>query len=219
MVTERETQEMTATDWLEHAEEELAKILTSLMQVPRGSKGVFLDLILGKAAATSTGVGILGLISTFGTASTGTAIASLSGAAATSSQLAWMGSLIGGGMFAGTLLTGGLGLAAGYFAIKFINGRPRELEELNDIEKNIFASCSYFLKTVKDEINHREATEDQLKEFAISVRELCSYIDKHTIEMDDDSDLNIGKNLALKHLWNLTASVGRLDTYCEEYVS
>ena len=210
---------VTASDWLEYAEEELELILTSLMQVPDGSKSKFFDVVLGKVAATSTGVGILGLVGTFGTASTGTAIASLSGAAATSSQLAWMGGLIGGGVFAGTLLTGGLGIAAGYFAIQFLNGRPREPEQLNKIEQNIFASCSYFLKAVKDEQVSRSASVAQIRDFSRQIQKLCANIDGYMTANDNKENFSLASNLAPRHMWNLTQAVNRLDDYCDEFVS
>ncbi len=57
------------------------------------------------AVGVMTGVGLTGLVTTFGAASTGTAIASLSGIAAENAILAWFGG--------GSLAAGGLGMAAG----------------------------------------------------------------------------------------------------------
>lgn len=90
--------------------------------------------------------GLIGLVSTFGTAGTGTAIGTLSGAAATNATMAWIGGIIGGGMLAGTVLTGGLVLAVGAGTYKFMSSTSREYSNLEKDEREIVDKCILLIR-------------------------------------------------------------------------
>ena len=102
--------------------------------------------LASKLVGASTAGGLIGLVSTFGTAGTGTAIGTLSGAAATNATMAWIGGIVGGGMVAGTVLTGGLVIAVGAGAYTFMSSKAREYSKLEKDEREIVDKCILLIR-------------------------------------------------------------------------
>jgi len=109
------------------------------------------ELIASKLGGVGATGGVLGLISTFGTAGTGTAIGTLSGAAATNATLAALGSIIGGGMFAGGLLAVGMTAGSGMLIYKLIKSKPREYDSLPPNDRAIIDKCFILIKAIEEE--------------------------------------------------------------------
>ena len=102
--------------------------------------------LAAKLVGSSASGGLIGLVSTFGTAGTGTAIGTLSGAAATNATMAWIGGIVGGGMVSGTVLTSGLVIAVGVGAYKFMSSKAREYSELTKEEREIVDKCILLIR-------------------------------------------------------------------------
>lgn len=112
------------------------------------------EVLASKLAGLGVSGGILGLVSTFGTAGTGTAIGTLSGAAATNATLAWVGGIIGGGMFAGTIITGGLAIASGAYAYKLFKSKPKEYEDLEPIDRQVVDKCIILIRFIDEQTDN-----------------------------------------------------------------
>gem|GEM_PF-2510062 len=109
------------------------------------------EIIASKLGGVGTAGGVLGLISTFGTAGTGTAIGTLSGAAATNATLAALGSVIAGGMFAGGILVVGITAGSGMIFYKLLKSKPREYDSLPENERLLVDKCFILIKAIKEE--------------------------------------------------------------------
>ena len=105
---------------LETTKAELNYIVSCILQTDQETAAAYTSraatAVAAKMTAAGVSTGLLGLVSTFGTASTGTAIAGLSGAAQTTATLYWVGSWVGGGVAWGAAITGGVGLVVGVVA-------------------------------------------------------------------------------------------------------
>lgn len=147
--------------WLSEACSTLELTIANILQVPQKEISSFSNrvsrAVAVKAGGAATAAGILGLVSTFGTASTGTAIASLSGAAASNASLYWVGSIIGGGVWIGGILTGGVGIAAAILAMKAIMGKQRAIDKLTDEEQGIINAALALAKVFREQIELNKA--------------------------------------------------------------
>jgi hypothetical protein len=153
-------------DFLEKITKTLNRIIACVFQTNENAAEKWSERIgkglTAKLAGAGAATSFTGLVAAFGSAGTGTAISTLSGAAATSSTLAWIGGLVGGGMFTGGLLTLGLATGAGFLAIKSMSSKPRNYEDLEDLEKSIVDNCSVLISLIKqkDDINQIYKKED-----------------------------------------------------------
>lgn len=136
-------------------EQALTDVVAAIQQISNKQARRIVGIIVSKVGAVAAVGGITGLISMFGTASTGAAIGGLSGAAATTAQLYWVGSLVGLGATGGGLLlagTGlGLGVAAAFVVRRKLYGASRSIDELQDHERAVLASCAPVIKALQEE--------------------------------------------------------------------
>jgi len=122
--------------------------------------------LTAKMAGAGASAGLLGLVSTFGTASTGAAIAGLSGAAQSTATLYWVGSWVGGGVAAGALLTGGVAIGIGLLAYQCIKSTPRTEESFLDIDRSIVNSAAFLVSQLDEELRkNREPSGQELTLF------------------------------------------------------
>ena len=118
-------------------------------------------VLTAKMAGAGASAGLLGLVSTFGTASTGTAIAGLSGAAQSTATLYWIGSWVGGNVAVGALLTGGLGIGIGLLAYQCIKSTPRTEDSFLDIDRSIVNSAAFLVSQIDEELTRNREPSDQ----------------------------------------------------------
>ncbi|MBW0159589.1 hypothetical protein [Sedimentimonas flavescens] len=141
-----------ASTSLEHLEDTLTQIVSSIRQTSDRRTRIFVKAVIGKLGGAMAVGGIAGLVSTFGAASTGTAIAALSGAAATTAQLYWIGSLVGLGVAGGGLMLAaggiGVGVAAGMWGRNKLLGQVRSEGDLQDHEKAILVASITLINAV-----------------------------------------------------------------------
>jgi hypothetical protein len=139
---------------LQTTKAELIYINACILQISQGEAEKLANklgmAIASKIAGVATVGGLLGLVSTFGTAGTGTAIGTLYGAAATNATMAWVGSLVGGGMAAGAAVTGGLGLAVGVGVYTLLSSQARQFEDLSDQERRIVEATGFLIAAIND---------------------------------------------------------------------
>ena len=117
----------------------------ALLRQPVGHSSKAVRILVGKLGAAGSSVGIFAMASLIGVASTGTAIGTLSGAAFTSAALAW----VGGSVFMGSIVLavasvlGGVlaSLWAGLLFKKFLTGKRRKRENLNDRDRKLVDAC------------------------------------------------------------------------------
>ncbi len=117
--------------------------------------------LTAKMAGAGASAGLLGLVSTFGTASTGTAIAGLSGAAQSTATLYWVGSWVGGNVAVGALLTGGLAIGIGLLAYQCIKSTPRTEDSFLDIDRSIVNSAAFLVSQIDEELTRNREPSDQ----------------------------------------------------------
>lgn len=141
---------------LEHLEESLNAVVAAIRQDSEKRTRIFVNTVIGKTTGIAAVTGIATLITAFGTAGTGAAIGSLTGAAATTAQLYWVGSIIGLGTAAGgVILTGtgiGIGVGGGLVAKRWLFGKPRPEDDLQDHEKAILVACITLIKAIRQQI-------------------------------------------------------------------
>jgi len=155
---------------LKTTQSELNYIVSCIMQVDSQTASDYTGragkAITARLIGAGTSSGLLGLVSTFGTASTGTAIGSLSGAAASNATLAWVGSIIGGGVAAGTIATGGVALVVGIGAYKLLGSAARDYDSLNNIDRQVVDTCCLLIKGIKQQLNsNSKATAEDMHRF------------------------------------------------------
>jgi hypothetical protein len=169
------------------------------------------ELLASKLAGLGFSGGMLGIVSTFGTAGTGTAIGTLSGAAATNATLAWIGGIIGGGMFAGTILTGGLAMGVGIFTYKLFKSKPREYEKLEKIDRQVVDKCIILIRVIDeltDGVNIPE--KEVVKNFAKNdIMELYKLVKEHKNDMKKRMDKKNHLAFSIKSLPSLDKIVIR----------
>ena len=138
---------------LQHLEETLNAIVAAIRQDSEKRTRIFVNTVIGKTTGIAAVTGIATLIAAFGTAGTGAAIGSLTGAAATTAQLYWVGSIIGLGTAAGGVIlagTGiGIGVGGGLVAKRWLFGKPRPEDDLQDHEKAILVACITLIKAIR----------------------------------------------------------------------
>ena len=146
---------------LEHLEESLNAVVAAIRQDSEKRTRIFVNTVISKTTGIAAVTGIASLISAFGAASTGAAIGSLTGAAATTAQLYWVGSIIGLGTAAGGVIlagTGiGIGVGGGLIAKRWLYGRPRPEDDLQDHEKAILVACITLIKAIRQQIESGSA--------------------------------------------------------------
>lgn len=147
---------------LQHLEATLNAVVSAIRQDSEKRTQVFVNTIIGKTSGIAALTGLSALISGFGAASTGAAIGSLTGAAATTAQLYWVGSLIGLGTAAGGVMlagTGiGIGVGGGLLAKRWIFGKPRTEDDLQDHEKAILVACITLIKAIRQQVESGSPT-------------------------------------------------------------
>lgn len=141
---------------LQHLEETLNTVVAAIRQDSEKRTRIFVNTVIGKTTGIAAVTGITTLITAFGAASTGTAIGTLTGAAATTAQLYWVGSIIGLGTAAGGVMlagTGiGIGVGGGLIAKRWLFGKPRQEDDLQDHEKAILVACITLIKAIRQQI-------------------------------------------------------------------
>ncbi len=141
---------------LQHLEETLNAIVAAIRQDSEKRTRIFVNTVIGKTTGIAAVTGIATLIAAFGTAGTGAAIGSLTGAAATTAQLYWVGSIIGLGTAAGGVIlagTGiGIGVGGGLVAKRWLFGKPRPEDDLQDHEKAILVACITLIKAIRQQV-------------------------------------------------------------------
>lgn len=141
---------------LEHLEECLNAVVAAIRQDSEKRTRIFVNTVIGKTTGIAAVTGIATLITAFGTAGTGAAIGSLTGAAATTAQLYWVGSIIGLGTAAGGVIlagTGiGIGVGGGFVAKRWLFGKPRPEDDLQDHEKAILVACITLIKAIRQQV-------------------------------------------------------------------
>ena len=141
---------------LQHLEGTLNAIVAAIRQDSEKRTRIFVNTVISKTTGIAAITGIATLISAFGAASTGAAIGSLTGAAATTAQLYWVGSIIGLGTAAGGVIlagTGiGIGVGGGLVAKRWLFGKPRPEDDLQDNEKAILVACITLIKAIRQQI-------------------------------------------------------------------
>ena len=119
-------------------------------------------VLASKFVGASTAGGLIGLVSTFGTAGNGTAISGLSGAAATNATMTWIGGIIGGSMLAGTVLTGGFVIVVGAYTYRFMSSKARDYAKLEKDEREIVDKCILLIRYI-DELIEKLCFPSQLE--------------------------------------------------------
>lgn len=141
---------------LEHLERTLTRTVAAIRQESERRTRMLLNMALGKTAGATTVAGIGGWIAAFGVASTGTPIAVLSGAAANSATLYWLGSLVGLGVAAGSIILTGtffvIAFIAGFGGRKWLIGKPRSDDSLQEHERAILVAARSMIAAVKSQI-------------------------------------------------------------------
>ena len=170
--------------------ERLNYIVACILQTDVKNANKFTKNVGQALASKLTGAGVsgglLGLVSTFGTAGTGTAIGTLSGASATSATLAWVGGIVGGGMVAGTVLTGGLAVGVGFVTYKLISSKEREYSELTTKERDIVDKAIIIIR-IMDEIIEtlsfptKEKMKDYLNDYICPLAQLVIENEDHIL--------------------------------------
>lgn len=172
-------------DPVERLESALIDVVAAIQQVSNRQARRVVNILVAKASAAAAVGGITGLISMFGTASGGAAIAGLHGAAATTAQLYWVGSLVGLGVAGGgVILAGaglGLGVAAAHGVRRKLFGRRRSVDDLQEHERAVLASCAPVIKALQEQASTGEKpARDEMRIVAEQVLiPLVHHIDLH----------------------------------------
>ncbi len=147
---------------LQHLEETLNAMVAAIRQDSEKRTRIFVNAVVSKTTGIAAVTGISTLISAFGAASTGAAIGSLTGAAATTAQLYWLGSIIGLGTAAGGVLLAGTGIGASVggslLAKRWLFGKSRPEDELQDHEKAILVASITLIKAIRQQIESGVST-------------------------------------------------------------
>lgn len=142
---------------LQHLEETLNAVVAAIRQDSEKRTRIFVNTVISKTTGVAAVTGIATLISAFGAASTGAAIGTLTGAAATTAQLYWVGSLIGLGTAAGGVMlagTGiGIGVGGGLIAKRWLFGKSRPEDDLQEHEKAIVVACITLIRAIRQQID------------------------------------------------------------------
>lgn len=155
----------------------LKNIVATIYQINENT--VIENLAIAKTTGLGLTAGTFTLASLVGTASTGTAIGTLSGAAATNATLAW----VGGSIFAGSLMLFCGAVAGGYFAVTIWNSKPRTLEELTEIDKEIISDCLKLAQAIDLEDSHHYSQEELKMIYDSAFHPLLMKIYKHNDEL------------------------------------
>lgn len=141
---------------LEHLEENLNAVVAAIRQDSEKRTRIFVNTVIGKTAGITAVTSISTLIAAFGVAANGAAIGPLVGAAATSAQLYWVGSIVGLGAAAGGVIlagTGvGVGVGGGLVAKRWLFGKHRPEDDLQDHEKAILVACITLIKAIRHQV-------------------------------------------------------------------
>lgn len=141
---------------LEHLEESLNAVVAAIRQDSEKRTRIFVNTVIGKTAGITAVTSISALIAAFGVAANGAAIGPLVGAAATSAQLYWVGSIVGLGAAAGGVIlagTGvGVGVGGGLVAKRWLFGKHRPEDDLQDHEKAILVACITLIKAIRHQV-------------------------------------------------------------------
>lgn len=141
---------------LPHLEDTLNAVVAAIRQDSEKRTRIFVNTVISKTTGVAAVTGIATLISAFGAASTGAAIGGLTGAAATTAQLYWVGSLIGLGTAAGGVMlagTGiGIGVGGGLIAKRWLFGKSRPEDDLQEHEKAILVACITLIRAIRQQI-------------------------------------------------------------------
>lgn len=144
------------SDSLEHLEQVLTEINAAIKQQSNRRVRILVKTLLGKTAGAITIAGIGGSITAFGAAAAGAPIAALSGAAATTAQLYWLGSMVGLGVAAGGVILAGTGLGAGLVAgiwgRRWLLGRHRTEQDMQDHEAAIISASFALIAALRKQI-------------------------------------------------------------------
>ena len=147
---------------LEHLEDNLNAVVAAIRQDSEKRTRIFVNTVIGKTTGIAAVTGIATLITAFGTAGTGAAIGSLTGAAATTAQLYCVGSIIGLGTAAGGVIlagTGiGIGVGGGLVAKRWLFGKPRPEDNLQDHEKAILVASITLIKAIRQQVESGSPT-------------------------------------------------------------
>lgn len=145
------------TNSLQYLEEMLNAVVAAVRQDSVKRTRIFVNTVISKTTGVAAVTGISTLISAFGAASTGAAIGSLTGAAATTAQLYWVGSLIGLGTAAGGVMlagTGiGIGVGGGLVAKRWLFGKSRHEDDLQEHEKAILVACITLIRALRQQLD------------------------------------------------------------------
>lgn len=155
---------------LETTKTELNYIVSCILQTDRDTAADFTSraatAVAAKMAGAGIATGLLGLVSTFGTASTGTAIASLSGAAQSTATLYAVGSWVGGGVAWGAAITGGVGIVVGVVVYQLLKSRPREPDSFQPIDTAILNTAIALIAQIDAELTKEKPPSDsEMAEF------------------------------------------------------
>lgn len=141
---------------LVHIERTLICTVAAIRQESERRTRMLLNMVLGKPAGALAVFIITAWIATFGLASTGTPIAVLSGAAATTATLYWLGSLVGLGVAAGGVILAAkgivIGIIVGLGGRKWLIGKPRSDDSLQEHERAILLASRSLIDAVKRQI-------------------------------------------------------------------
>lgn len=155
---------------LEHTRAGLNDLVACILQLDGKSAGAYTaraaTAVGAKMAGAGVSTGLLGLVSTFGTASTGTAIAGLSGAAQTTATLYWVGSWVGGGVAWGTAITGGLAITLALAAYPLLKSKPRTEQSFTSIDAAIMNTSLALIAQIDAELaKNAEPSTAEMVEF------------------------------------------------------
>ena len=152
----------------------------AILQLNKKAKGKIFEALLAKGGGLAATKGVVGLVSTFGTASTGTTIGSLSGAAASNASLYWIGSIVGGGVATGTFILGIIAVAAALIGARYWRGKKRSEGDLDEHEKRILKTIEIIIPHLHQDINNSQRLD---KEYATSFlslwQDLIHHIDRY----------------------------------------
>jgi hypothetical protein len=123
---------------LETTKEELNFLVSCILQIDIEGATAYAShaatLVTAKMAGAGVSAGLVGLVSTFGTASTGAAIAGLSGAAEATATMYWIGSWVGGGVAWGSAIVAGIPFVIALVALPFLKSKPRKEDSFAPID-------------------------------------------------------------------------------------
>ena len=175
----------------------------------------FSKLLVTKISALGATSGVLGLVSSFGTAGTGTAIATLHGAAATSATLAWVGGLVGGGMVAGSIATGGLGFVVGLGTYKMLSSKAKEYDKLSVLERFFVDKSTILIQYIDEWLEKKEIIyAEDLEAFSkSSLIPLFTELQEHKSEIEKNLDIKNKLLFQTKALRNFKSLLEDYDTY------